>query len=113
MLPPVEPLGDLVVDVSRREVRWGSEAIRPSRRDFELLFCLAERPIRAWSFAELLSEVWHDPYGRHHEVVHAAVRRLRQHLRRTRAPIIVESIYGFGFILRDDPSADAPRTRQY
>ena len=105
--PPAEPLRDLVVDPSRREVRWGNDVFRPSRRDFELLFCLAQQPVRAWSFEELLREVWNDPYGRNHEVVHAAVRRLRQHLRRRRAPVIIQSVHSFGFILMDDPSADA------
>jgi DNA-binding response OmpR family regulator len=101
---PAESLNDLVVDLNRREVRWADDTVRLTKLDFELLACLAQRPIRAWSFDELLRVVWRDPHRQDHDLVHAAIRRLRQHLRRVRAPVIVESVYGFGFILKEDPS---------
>jgi two-component system, OmpR family, response regulator len=96
-----DPLNDLVVDLSRREVRWRNDAIRLTKLDFDLIACLAQRPIRAWSFEELLEQVWNAPHRRDRDLVHAAVRRLRQHLRRVGAPVIIESIYGYGFILKD------------
>jgi hypothetical protein len=39
-----------VVDLNRREVRWRGEVVRLTKLDFELMSCLAQRPIRAWSF---------------------------------------------------------------
>jgi DNA-binding response OmpR family regulator len=102
-----EVLGGLVIDLNRREVRWSRKVIRLTKLDFDLLLRLAQRPLRAWSFHELLEEVWEEPYRSDHDLVRAAVRRLRHRLARTGAPVTIDSVYGFGFVLtvREDESS--------
>jgi DNA-binding response OmpR family regulator len=97
--PHTELVGSLVIDLNRREVRWGGDVIRLTKLDFDLLLRLAQKPIRAWSFQELLHEVWGEQYRTDHDLVRAAVRRLRHRLARTGAPVTIDSVYGFGFVL--------------
>ncbi len=49
--------GDLTIDPNRREVYIQGELIGLSALEFDLLYCLARKPGRAWRRAELLQEV--------------------------------------------------------
>jgi two-component system phosphate regulon response regulator PhoB len=97
-----EPLDDLVIDVGRHEVRWQGRLVRVGPQDFSLLSVLARRPIRAWTFEELLRLVWRDEHERDTGNVRMAIRRLRQRLERARVPVRIQSVYGYGFILLAD-----------
>lgn len=49
--------GDLIIDPNRREVYISGELIALSALEFDLLYCLARKPGRAWRRPELLQEV--------------------------------------------------------
>lgn len=64
---PAEPaeltVGDLHVDLARREVRVGDRPVRLTRKEFELLATLARHAGRIVTHPQLLRQVW----GRAHE----------------------------------------------
>lgn len=92
-------LDELVVDLARHEARWQGKVLHLAPQDFSLLCLLARRPIRAWSFQELLTAVWH--YQAHSDTSHVrmAVGRLRRRLEQEHVPVRIRSVYGYGFIL--------------
>ncbi|SKB13982.1 putative transcriptional regulator ycf27 [Planktothrix sp. PCC 11201] len=49
---------DLIIDPNRREVYLKGELVIFSALEFNLLYCLASKPGRAWKRAELLQKVW-------------------------------------------------------
>lgn len=55
--------GPLRIDASTREVRLAGELVRTTRKEFDLLHCLARRPDSVVSRRELLSEIWDVPDG--------------------------------------------------
>ncbi|VXD23231.1 response regulator transcription factor [Planktothrix paucivesiculata] len=52
---------DLIIDPNRREVYLKGELVILSALEFNLLYCLASKPGRAWKRAELLEKVWGFP----------------------------------------------------
>ncbi|MBD2484410.1 response regulator transcription factor [Planktothrix sp. FACHB-1365] len=50
--------GDLMIDPNRREVYLKGELVTLSALEFDLLYCLASKPGRAWERKELLQKVW-------------------------------------------------------
>ncbi|MBD2480651.1 response regulator transcription factor [Planktothrix sp. FACHB-1365] len=49
---------DLIINPNRREVYVKGELVLLSALDFNLLYCLARKPGRAWKRTELLQQVW-------------------------------------------------------
>ena len=49
---------DLIIDPNRREVYLKGELVILSALEFDLLYCLASKPGRAWKRTELLEKVW-------------------------------------------------------
>jgi DNA-binding response OmpR family regulator len=49
---------DLIIDPNRREVYLKGELVTLSALEFDLLYCLASKPGRAWERKELLQQVW-------------------------------------------------------
>ena len=92
--PAVLRLGDLEVDVGRREVRVSGEPVALATREFALLQHLAERPGLALSRRQLLDGAWgHDWYGDERTVdVHVA--QLRAKLG---ADCPIETVRGVGY----------------
>jgi DNA-binding response OmpR family regulator len=94
--------GDLELDGSRREVRRGGEALRLTRKEFDLLFLLASRPGRAFSRAELLEEVWDFAWAGDTATVTVHVRRLREKIEEDPSnPRHLITVWGVGY--RFDP----------
>lgn len=99
-------LDDFVLDLDRHEMRWQGQPLPLAPQDFSLLSLLARQPIRAWSFQELLTTVWHDEFHRDTSCVRMAVGRLRRRLEQGHVPVRIRSVYGYGFILAAE--ADTP-----
>jgi DNA-binding response OmpR family regulator len=56
-------VGGLRVDPERREASLDGKRLELTRREFDLLACLAARPGQVVSRRQLLAEVWHQSYG--------------------------------------------------
>jgi len=50
--------GDLVIDADRRRVTRGTEEIRLTPKEFELLVCLAQHPGRVLTHRAILKTIW-------------------------------------------------------
>ncbi|WP_228993082.1 response regulator transcription factor [Streptomyces sp. DH8] len=61
--PRVISVGGISVDPTRRAATLDGRELDLTRREFDLLAYLAERPGRVVSRKDLLAEVWNQPYG--------------------------------------------------
>jgi two-component system catabolic regulation response regulator CreB len=79
--PAPVPAEGLVIDTDGRRASWRGRALDLTRYEFRLLACLAERPGRVFSRAELLDLVWEDPGARFDRTVDTHIKTLRAKLR--------------------------------
>jgi two-component system phosphate regulon response regulator PhoB len=82
--PAILEFGDLVIDVTSREVRLGSELIETTMKEFDLLSFLASSPRQVFSREQLLDHVWGSSSAWQDDgTVTEHIRRIRQKLRST------------------------------
>ncbi|MCY3862836.1 MAG: response regulator transcription factor [bacterium] len=79
-LPPVMAIGDVEVDIARREVRLGGDPIPITAREFDLLQYLAENLGLALSRRQLLDGVWGYDWVGDERTVDVHVLQLRKKL---------------------------------
>jgi DNA-binding response OmpR family regulator len=91
-------VGDLRIDIARRQVTGGSEPITLTALEFELLSVLASSPGRVWSRTQLLERVWGWDYVGDERVVDVHIRKLRKALGDdAAAPRFIATVRGFGY----------------
>ncbi len=73
-------LGDLAIDPLGREVQVKGELITLTALEFDLLYCLASKPGRAWKRSELIQEVWDCEYVGDERVVDVHIGQIRKKL---------------------------------
>jgi DNA-binding response OmpR family regulator len=99
----VVQLGDLRLDVARREALWHSTPFELTTIQFELLHALMVRPGQVLSREELLNLVWGYDYYGDTRTVDSAIKRLRARLREV-APDreLIVTVRDVGYKLSDD-----------
>ncbi len=103
-------VGGLHVDALRWEAAFGSEALTLTRREFELLRCLALNQDVALTRDMLLERVWGFHYGGQSNIVDVYVGYLRQKLAAAGAPRMIETVRGVGYRMRaaeHEPAGEA------
>jgi DNA-binding response OmpR family regulator len=91
-------IGEWEIDGGRREVRTpAGEAIRPTAREFDLLWYLAENRGLVLSRAQILEAVWGYEYFGETRTVDVHVRQLRKKL----DGVPIETAWGVGYRLAD------------
>jgi DNA-binding response OmpR family regulator len=96
--PAVIEIGEWAIDSGRREVRAPSgEVIRPTAREFDLLWYLAENRGLVLSRAQILEAVWGYDYFGETRTVDVHVRQLRKKL----DGIPIETAWGVGYQMQD------------
>ena len=91
-------VGGFVIDAGRREVVMPSgEALRPTAREFDLLWYLAENQGLVLSRGQILESVWGYEYFGETRTVDVHVRQLRKKL----PDIPIETVWGVGYRLGD------------
>lgn len=91
--------GDLIIDPNRREVHIRGELIALSALEFDLLYCLARKPGRAWRRAELLQEVWDYEYEGEQRVVDVHIGQIRKKIEPDAdKPSFIKTIRGVGYM---------------
>jgi len=94
---PVLVDGDLRIDPSARRAELGGVELSLTAREFDLLAYLVAHPGRAYTRAELLSEVWDWDFG-DQSTVTVHVRRLREKIEADSArPRRIATIWGTGY----------------
>jgi two-component system, OmpR family, response regulator MtrA len=94
----------LVIDPGRQQVTWRGVALRLTRLKRDVLGCLAEPPLRVWSYERMYSAVWRTAYVGDTSTLHAAAKRLRRKLREAGVAAAVESVRSIGFRLSVEPT---------
>ena len=89
-------IGDFTIDSGRREVVTSEgSVVRPTAREFDLLWYLAEHRGLALSRAQILDSVWGYDYFGETRTVDVHIRQLRKKL----AGIPIETVWGVGYRL--------------
>jgi len=90
-------VGRLTIDPRTRQVSLEGEPIDLSRKEFDLLLALAQRPGEVVTKRELLSDVWRQTYGGGDRTVDVHLSWLRRKLGETAAdPRYLHSVRGVG-----------------
>lgn len=94
---------DLVIDPSTRQVLLNGRDLQFTRKEFDLLFCLASNPGQVFSREQLYEQVW-DEYSAYNVdgVVKSQIRLLRQKLSVTGREYI-KNVWGVGYRFQNEP----------
>ena len=96
-LPPIE-VGDLKLDLARRQARRGDNAIDLSPREFDLLLALVRAEGRTLTRTELLRDVWGIDGEPATNLVDVHIGRLRRKLD-AHGPVLIHTVRGEGYRL--------------
>jgi DNA-binding response OmpR family regulator len=91
-------VGDIIINLQRREVRASGELITLRTQEFELLRVLAEEPGRVFSREQLLYLAWGYDFAGQTRTVDVHVAQIRRKLEKTKTQI--ETVTGFGYKLK-------------
>jgi len=97
---PVADLGDLRIDAGARRVWRGTDEVRLTPTEFDLLVCLAGSPGVVLTREHLLAEVWGWPGASGTRTVDSHVKALRAKL----GPGRVRTVHGVGYSLEPVPA---------
>jgi DNA-binding response OmpR family regulator len=96
--------GPLLLDLERKEASLDGRPLPLTRREFELLAFLAQRPGRVYSREELLEAVWGQDYLGTPRTVDQHVLQLREKLGEDpKAPRFLETVRGMGYRFKVAP----------
>ena len=91
-------IADLEIDVLRRRVRRGEQAIALTAQEFALLHLLARRQGQVLSRALIASQVWDMNFDSDTNVIDAAVRRLRRKIDDPFMRKLIHTRRGMGYV---------------
>ena len=101
--PPPQAGVGLSVDEERRLATWDGHEIALTKIEFDLLATLAEAPGRVRTRGQLVERVWGPAYALTERTVDSHFKGLRRKLEEAGAPpLLVETVRGVGFKLRED-----------
>ncbi|MFF3555945.1 response regulator transcription factor [Streptomyces tsukubensis] len=89
-------LGGVTVELPTRRVRVDGETVQLTRKEFDLLALLAQRPGVVFRREQIISEVWHTSWEGTGRTLEVHVASLRSKLR---MPALIETVRGVGYRL--------------
>jgi DNA-binding response OmpR family regulator len=103
---PNMQLGDLVMDLSRHEVRRAGQVIELSQREFALLELLLRHPNQVLTRTQIMEHVWNFNFYSETKVVDVYIGYLRRKIDQGYGASLIHTIRGVGYRLsaegRDD-----------
>lgn len=94
-------VGDLHLDVLKRQARRGTRAIELTAREFNVLECLMRHAGEVVTRTMLAEHVWGDHYDSLSNLIEVFVNRLRKKLESGGAPRLLHTVRGAGYVVRD------------
>ena len=92
----------MIIDPSTRRVFLHGRELKMTRKEFDLLFCLASNPGKVFSREQLYEQIWNDQAVYNiDDVVKHHIKTLRKKLTITNAEYI-KNIWGIGYRFEDD-----------
>jgi DNA-binding response OmpR family regulator len=93
--------GELVIDVSGRNVSVGNQAVELTAREFDLLLFFARNPGRVFSRGQLLDRVWGYSHNGYEHTVNSHINRLRKKIEADpEQSQYIETVWGVGYRFR-------------
>ena len=71
-------IADLCIDISRRLVICGTQEIKLTFLEFEILLLLARNPGKVFSKEQIYDVVWKEPYSGDYNIVMSHIRNIRE-----------------------------------
>jgi two-component system KDP operon response regulator KdpE len=100
--PPVVELGDVKVDLVRREVTRGGEPLHLTPIEYKLLVLMAQHAGKVLTHRQILKEVWGPTYVAHTHYVRVHMAELRKKIEAEPSrPKLIVTEAGVGYRLRD------------
>ena len=96
-------VGDLEIDLLRREVRRAGRSVELLPREYRLLEYLMRHPGQVVTRTMLFEEVWNYHYDERTNVIDVHIGKLRRKLDEGGLPSMIHTIRGSGYILRAAP----------
>jgi DNA-binding response OmpR family regulator len=96
-------IGDLVLDPSTHEVRRAGRAIALTSTEFRLLEFMMRRAGRVSSRAAIIDGVWGMDQDVKTNTVDAFIRLLRGKVDSPNRPVLIQTVRGYGYVLREGP----------
>lgn len=94
---------ELVIDTLTRQVLLNGKDLKFTRKEFDLLFCLASNPGKVFSREQLYNHVWdEDAIYNVDDVVKAHIKALRRKLSDAEVTYI-KNVWGIGYKFHDEP----------
>ncbi len=90
-------IGNLSVDTARRSVSAGTEEVKLTAKEYELLEFFARHQNMPFTREQLLDKVWGYDYMGDLRAVDDLVKRIRKKLKEAGATATVETVWGYGY----------------
>ncbi len=90
-------VGDITIDINRREVRVGKELVKLRTQEFEVLRVMAEDPGRVFTRDRLLYLAWGYEFAGQTRTVDVHIAQLRSKIKKAKTKI--ETVTGIGYKL--------------
>lgn len=100
-LPEQLRFGELVLDLSTRQVIRKNEAIDLTMKEFELLKYLMSNPQRVMTREEIIENVWGYDYRGESNVIEVYIRYLRLKIESQNNRRLIQTVRGIGYVLRE------------
>ncbi|HMB38242.1 MAG TPA: response regulator [Wenzhouxiangellaceae bacterium] len=94
-------VGDLLLDTASHRALAGDRPLHMGPTEFRILRLFMTAPGRAWSRAQLLTEIWGDGQTVEERTVDVHIRRLRKALESTGHAEFVQTVRGHGYRFSD------------
>jgi len=91
-------LGELLIDLEKRQVRRGEAEIQLTALEFDLLRTMAENPGRVYSRMQLLDKVQDEAYEGYERTIDSHIKNLRKKIEPdSEHPRYILTVYGVGY----------------
>jgi DNA-binding response OmpR family regulator len=96
-------VADLQLDVLKRQAQRGTRLVELTAREFNILELLMRHAGEVVTRTMLAEHVWGDHYDSLSNLIEVFVNRLRKKLEADRAPRLLHTVRGAGYVLREEP----------
>jgi two-component system response regulator MprA len=93
---------DLVLDTGAREVRRGSHKIELTAKEFDLLELFMRHPRQVLTREVIFDRIWGYDFGGESNIIEVYVRYLRQKTEVENEPRLLQTVRGYGYVLREE-----------
>ena len=95
-------VGGLTINTQTRDVHRSGQRIQLSVKEYELLCFLMRGSGKVLERSEIMKGVWGEDFYGDDNLLDVYIRYLRQKVESKELPVLIHTVRGVGFILRDE-----------